>query len=225
MSCICLSVQSDTLLAIIIIDRPERSDRMIVASRFGKRFHYGSCSYAKRIKDKNLISYTNRDLIPDDGRFFCKCCSLFCRNRSRVDFKDISGNNKKVICRYDKDNDVLEVITPYSAWKIVPDIKGKRLLLYHANSSGGIGIQNTFLSGYHKQKTRSDTVSGYLEYIRKHDEYRSTNPVGIRKNMDSSGSRKKKNANKIIKRHNREQSVKNVISLLNSLSVWKNAMA
>ena len=140
MSCICLSVQLDTLLAIIIIDKPERSYRMIVVSRFGKRFHYGSCSYAKRIKDNNLISYTNRDLIPDDGRFFCKCCSPFCRNRSGADFKDTSGNNKKVICRYDKDNDVLEVITPYSAWKMVPDIKGKRLLLYHANSSGGIGI-------------------------------------------------------------------------------------
>lgn len=120
---------------------------------------------------------------------------------------------------YFVNNGNLHIITHHSKWKIIVSNNKNRLELHHQSS-----YQKEYedsVSGYHKQSHSSNLILGYMKYINEHEYYRMRNPLHIvtKKEPPKKGTKRYRGQQKAMARKERQQQIRNVLNLIDSLSV------
>lgn len=142
-----------------------------------KIVHFCGCHYVKHIKKSNRATFQTLKEAHKLGYRLCNCCAPIAKHY-RKEYKEIETfcQSEGLSCRlYDG---TLEIDSPYSSWKIITSGKKSKLFLYHKNELQYIKKgQESICPGYHSQKTREETVIGYLKYIIVHDVWRRENPL------------------------------------------------
>ena len=81
---------------------------------------------------------------------------------------------------YTLKNGVLDIVTQYSAWKLICAENGK-LSLYHKNTCKSFNEEAEEIPGYHSQAIHKKTIMEYLCFIVQHDGYRKNNPLNVQR--------------------------------------------
>lgn len=121
-------------------------------------------------------------------------------------------------------NRSISIYSIKSKWKIALD-KKNRMVLYHKNDFETNKDHLSEISGYHLQgDARRGSVVAYLKYIVEHDYYRIINPVYIPKKKKDSppprkGTKRYKSAQRRTEKYERRQAIRNVLNLIDSLSI------
>lgn len=159
----------------------------------------------------------------EQGYRLCKHCNPLFRCYRKESDKIIDFCRENGLSVHLSDSDI-SVYSIESEWKIVLD-KKSRLALYHKNDFKTNKDRLSEISGYHLQgDARRRSIVAYLKYIIEHDYYRMLNPVYIPKEKKKSpppkkGTKRYKSTQRRIERYERKRAVKNVLDLIDSLSV------
>ncbi len=201
---------------------------MYVASITSKQkiFHTADCSHAKSIKEDHRIYFQTAEEAIQKGYRRCQdCCeigSYYKKERNEILSYCFQNGISAGINREDG---FLDVVTPYSSWKIIVNGRKHGRYLYHRNTIE-TESPGALLPGYHPQHVLRNTLIGYLRYIVEHDSYRRSHPLLIQKPKKDwrechyrKGSKKYKNQQNRLKRMERRESIKRVDELLQSLEV------
>lgn len=109
-----------------------------------------------------------------------------------------------------------------SEWQIILD-KSNEIALYHKNSFKTSRDGLSEVCGYHFQgDIRKNSIAEYLEYIVGHDYYRRLNPAHTPKKESPppiKGTKRYKSTQRKIKKYERKRAIRNVLDLIDSLSV------
>ena len=181
-----------------------------------KIVHLAKCHHIKNADISNISSFNNIVEAEEKGYRVCKHCAglriYLQKEKAQIQqiCKDsgISVNNRWAH---------LHINTVYDQWKIIFDEERNCLKLFHKNSyeTG----KHSLIPYYHCQNFESDTLSDYLDYIIKHDDFRQTNPLRIKQRQPKAqkGTKryKKEQEKKAYNKHRR--SVKTVLDLIDSL--------
>lgn len=142
-----------------------------------KIVHWCGCHYVKHIKKVNRAVFETLEEAHKLGYRLCNCCAPIAKYyRKECKAIETFCQSEGLSCRlYDG---TLKIQSPYSSWKIITSGQKHQLFLYHKNELKYIKKgQNSICPGYHSQKTREETVIGYLKYIIAHDVWRRENPL------------------------------------------------
>lgn len=117
----------------------------------------------------------------------------------------------------------IEIVSPFSRWKLLMDETGRGLDLYHQNTVNWDGSACDVV-GYHLQgDARKQNIVDFLSYIAAHDVFRKHNPISKRpqpkpeKAPPKKGTRRYKSAQKRAKKEARKRAIGNVMSLFEQL--------
>ena len=153
-------------------------------SHGGKIFHSTECTYAGRIKNKNRNYVTTRQEARERGYRMCNCCAPIVRylKKEQKEIEDFARKHNMKLRLYDGE---IHVESGAAVWKIVTE-EGKRgISLYHGNREryNTLRWENGMLQHhYHKQgDITSSSILEYLNYIYKHDCWRSSQIEEYRK--------------------------------------------
>ncbi len=188
-----------------------------------KIIHLEGCHHIRNSDESNISSFNNITQAENKGYRVCKHCS---------GLKTYLHSEKEKIQKICKDNGIsvnnrlafLHVDTVYGEWKILFDENDNCLRLYHKNVFET--DKPTLIPYYHDQKFTCDTVSGYLDYIIKHDEFRNANPVRIKKRKPKKPHKGTKAWDKLQKKNKRMQKkreIRSVLNLIDSLKIQPQA--
>lgn len=140
-----------------------------------KIFHTQHCRYIRNCDSKNLSFFSTKEEGFAAGYRTCKCCTklakIYQKQKSNV-LRFCEEKNYKLIFI----NDVIDIATPFSKWKIHSTKKGRKLKLFHENSVYTVNNKMEFFNGYHTQGVFDTDLIKVLEYIYNHDKYRIDNP-------------------------------------------------
>lgn len=157
------------------------------------------------------------------GYRLCHHCNPLFKHYNKENREIIEFCHENGLSVYLKDK-YISICSAQSQWKIVLD-KDNRIILYHKNSFEKNKDCLSEINGYHLQgDIRKSSVVEYLKYIVRHDYYRMLHPVYIPKKKKVSppprkGTKRYKSAQKRIEKHKRKQAIKNVLDLIDSLSI------
>lgn len=114
------------------------------------------------------------------------------------------------------------VRSPRSEWRIIYDDNRNGSKLYHKNELNPGKHSYDLLNSYHDQKVSYPAILQYLTYIADHDYYRMLNPLHPaqqKKAPPMKGTKRYRKAMAKEKRKARREAVRNVLTLIDSLSV------
>lgn len=148
---------------------------MLYGSRISKEkvFHYGNCSYSKRISTKNRLFFTSVTEAKAMGYTQCPCC-----NRIAAEYRKNMREITDFCDEHDlwpilRDDELYVISKDDTAWRIRmkgDGSKGKQLL--HENKLHEKYDRRTTKYAdrqYHDQQIRGSSIIGYLGYIYRHD--------------------------------------------------------
>ena len=158
----------------------------------------------------------------DQGYRLCKCCSPLAKlyKSEKVQIIDYCQRNGFSVHLGRKS---ISVNSFFSKWKITFNCNGD-MVLYHKNTLKKDKDDMSEIDGYHLQKCDSkDSVIDYLEYIERHDRYRLHNPLYIPKSQrvyipPKKGTKRYKKEQHKLDKAKRNQNIRNVMKLLDSLN-------
>ena len=183
-----------------------------------KVVHYEGCHHLKSIKADNLKSFKSiQDVRKSDYRL-CSCCSPVMKH-IKAERKTLDEYCLKNGLLYFVHKGDLYIRTYRSKWKILACDKKGSLELHHHNQINKEYADSVL--GYHKQNVHYNSILGYFEYINEHDHYRMLNPLHIpsKKEPPKKGTRRYRSQQRAIAKKERKQQIRNVINLIDSLSV------
>ena len=113
------------------------------------------------------------------------------------------------------------VRSPRSEWRIIADDTRAGSKLYHKNDLHPGKRSSDLLTAYHDQKVSYSKLLKYLDYIVEHDYYRMLNPIYPvqHKAPPVKGTKRYRKQLKQQKKKARKDAVRNVLTLIDSLSV------
>ena len=188
-----------------------------------KIIHKVECAYISSIDINDIGWFESLTEAYEHGYRLCKHCSpLFKHYKNERDkILEYCQNRGLSVWLGDKG---ISIHSLKSRWKIALDDKD-HMILYHKNDFETSRDYLSEIKGYHYQgDVRCDRIVEYLEYIVEHDRYRLNNPVYVPKkkkehSLPKKGTKRYKKAQKKLEKHKRIQAIKNVISLIDSISV------
>lgn len=148
---------------------------MLYGSRISKKkvFHYGDCSYSKRISTKNRLYFATTLEARSQGYTQCPCC-----NRIPMEYRKNMMQITDFCDEHDlwpilKDDELFVISKDDTAWRIRmkgDGSKGKQLL-HESKLHVKYDRKKTRYENrkYHIQEIPSSNIIGYLCYIYKHD--------------------------------------------------------
>lgn len=194
---------------------------MIINKRT-KIIHDQNCSFAKKIKPENRLKEKCRvsDCL-DNGYAYCSHCSTPIK-KYKKEFCEIKSlcNGKKIM--FYPVSGFIQAKTPHDEWRIIPADQKHDMILLHKN----FGKVDSF-ANYHSQKIRGHSLKSIFEYINNHETYREKAPFEMHlskefvEKLDTYpiGKREKKIRKKYNKRRNIINDEKNVLFLLDMISM------
>lgn len=189
---------------------------MFVYSKLSSRkiAHSQHCRFIiGKNKDRLGFFHTSEEAIAAGYRL-CKCCThaakLFGKYRSRA-LRYCKEKDYKISFL----NDVIDIETPFSKWKIVLSKNGDAFVLYHRNSIYVWTNEKERFKGYHYQNVTNHDLIMLLDYISRHDSYRKVNPFQCslflpEKKKPASGRKSKRKKGRIKKEQKRKKKKKMV---------------
>ena len=186
-----------------------------------KIIHTAECFHINRIGADDIGWF---ETLPDayvQGYRLCKHCSplLKCYRKEHKQILDFCRKNGLAVRIGDKR---VFVESNMSKWQIILD-KSNEIALYHKNSFKTSRDSLSEVCGYHFQgDIRKNSIAEYLEYIIEHDHYRRLNPAHTPKKESPppiKGTKRYKSTQRKIRKYERKQAIRNVLSLIDSLSV------
>ena len=116
------------------------------------------------------------------------------------------------------------VRSPRSEWRIIADDTRAGSKLYHKNDLHPGKRSSDLLTAYHDQKVSYSKLLKYLDYIVEHDYYRMLNPIYPvqHKAPPVKGTKRYRKQLKQQKKKARKDAVRNVLTLIDSLSAPQN---
>lgn len=185
-----------------------------------KIFHNQFCTYVKRIKPENIIEMETARRFRKNGYRACNCCSFMGR-KYKSEYEELQSYAKKNLMKVWLEDDAVYVETSIGAWKITQYSKTQNICLLHANTENYRFLakkNGKIIHTYHMQgDTRSKTILGYLKYIKRHDEWR-TSIINEYKSLPIS-SKKNKKQNKDARINGKKKAVCTVLNMLEVLRV------
>lgn len=179
--------------------------------------HFSGCFHLERIAGENRGTITSLEEAKRMDFRLCRCCSpLAVHYRKEIDPQLRCRHTGKALVLFGDFS--VEVATPLSRWKLIPTDTGG-ICLYHQNTLHPDDNDGA-VPGYHPQQECRSSIRAYLRYIDKHDDYRRLNPVSPQ-NPPRKGTRAYKNYVKKQKEKKRQQSIRNVLALIDSLHEGK----
>lgn len=185
-----------------------------------KIFHNQFCTYAKRIKPENIIEVETTKKFRKMGYRACNCCS-FMGKKYKAECEELQSYAKRNYMKIWLEDDAVYVETNIAAWKITQYSTTQNICLLHANTENYRFLakkNGKIIHTYHMQgDIRSKTIMGYLQYIKRHDEWR-TNIMNEYKSIPVSTKRQRKQ-NKNARINGKKKAVCNVLNMLEVLRV------
>ena len=155
--------------------------RVISMESKSKVYHRSSCRYVNRVQKKNLMEMKWED-AEHYGYRPCLCCDginyLYHSNLGNI--KAFCEQNKMDI---DLRDNKIYVRTDVGCWKLIYIFKDQRFILMHKNHvEGRLSMDEVEHGGYHRQGDMpySGSIMKYLNYIKKHDEFKRKMPDDIK---------------------------------------------
>lgn len=141
-----------------------------------KIVHLSNCEIIHRVPKKNRRTFDSLEEAFEQGYRLCNCCPAIAQ-RYRREKKAVDSFCRNNQLQFKIEDGAMHVISPHECWRIIICGKKRKLVLYHKNKfePKGENIPSA-IPGYHYQAYRSDTILEYLEYIVRHDEFRSKYP-------------------------------------------------
>lgn len=149
-----------------------------------KVFHLPHCKVARRICKAYKRSFADPETARIAGYRMCSCCSPV-GMRLRREQAAVSRFRRKNNMSCHLEDGQLHIITPKSEWRIIVSGKTNKLFLYHKNTYEKYEQIPSIVPGFHSQAIRSTTIVGYLDYIVRHDEFRSQQKKKAKKKANS----------------------------------------
>ena len=149
-----------------------------------KIFHAASCTYSGRIKMKNRNYFDTKQEAREHGYRMCNCCAPIVRymKRERNEIECFARKHNMKLHVYDGELHVEFGVVP---WKIVVEDETREIILYHGNRERYNTLEwkhGMLQHHYHRQNDVSKgTILEYLDYIYKHDCWRSNQIEEYRK--------------------------------------------
>ena len=187
---------------------------------YGKIVHTKNCHFIKNVNFSEVDTIDTMEEAYAKGYCFCENCNPL--NPFVSEFAKVSKDPK--YRRFDlQDHETfIRIFSAYGEWRlaIMPD--GERVQLYHKDRFETPKDAKRYIRGFHCQKAYCYTLSAYLDYIMEHDWYRTLHPAHnahkTKKPAKQWTPRYKKEQKK-AKNRERRQSVRNVLSLIDSLQL------
>lgn len=192
-----------------------------------KIIHVNQCRYIQNKRKIDLGYFHTKEQGIAEGYRLCKCCThigkLF--NKQRSELKSFCEEKNYSIFL---ENDILNVVTPFSKWKMHTIKHSKKIKLYHNNSIYTLYDKSEFIPGYHIQGVFKADLIWILNYIYEHNQYRFENPYESNilksRKITNNNHRSKSNFNKLKKAENKKQKrkmVKLVYTIIDELEEKK----
>lgn len=141
-----------------------------------KIVHLSNCEIIHRVPKKNRRTFDSLEEAFEHGYHICKCCPAIAQ-RYRREKKAVDSFCRNNQLQFKIEDGAMHVISPHECWRIITCGKKRKLTLYHKNKFEPKGENiPSIIPGYHYQAYHSDTILEYLEYIVRHDEFRSMHP-------------------------------------------------
>ena len=186
-----------------------------------KIIHEANCFHIQNTDIKNIGWYETLEEATAHGYHLCRHCNPL-YSYYKKEYEQITDFSKKNGLRVYLDNACISVITIDSKWKIL--LNGKdSFILYHKNDFEKAKDQSSKIKGYHFQSDALRySIVEYLDYIVEHDYFRMLHPVRMQKSKMSppmKGTKRYKSAQRRIKKQERKQAIRNVMSIFDSLNI------
>ena len=182
----------------------------------GNVYHRRGCKYVQMINEE----YKKEDVAIRLMKIqYCKCkyCStLVFKFKSEKHLIDKYCEANGLIYRLDDES--LLVQSEIATWLIKYDDKSELLILFHGNRCPeDVELRKLPPKDYHRQKSAgtSETLMGFLIYIRDHDDYRNNLAENV-ENMPKK-TKKQRTEYKKVKKKERTYKIAKVLQLLNSM--------
>ena len=188
-----------------------------------KIIHSIECFHVQHSKIDNVGWFETLNQAYGQGYRLCKHCSPLVKHYKREEGEITEFCRKNGLAVY-LSNKCISISSTRSRWKIALD-KQNKIVLYHKNDFTTNKDHLSEISGYHLQgDARRDSIVAYLQYIVDHDYYRMLNPVHIPQKQRESppprkGTKRYKRAQRSMEKYERKQAIKNVLNLIDSLSI------
>lgn len=188
-----------------------------------KIIHIDPCFHIRRLDAADIGWFSSLPEAYEQGYRLCKCCNPLVR-QYRVECAEILEYCRKNGLSVFLTNRYISIHSIGSIWRIALD-QTNDLVLYHRNDFETDNDHLSQIKGYHLQRdVRRNSIMEYLDYIVDHDYFRMLHPVHIPKKKGEAppprkGTKRYKSAQRKIKRDERVQAIKNVLDLIDSLSI------
>lgn len=188
-----------------------------------KVFHITSCGCFKRLKKGTRKHFSTLEEAEKAGYRPCKHCATINKYLKGHE-KDIKKICESYHMKLNVDGNRVHVSTKMSHWQIIIGGKDKKIFLYHKNTRNINTLPEpdfVHIEGYHSQKTRSDSIEGFLYYIADHDIYvkERQKANASQKKKPRMGTEKWRKQQKMMNKTQKKQAIGNVLHLLDSLTI------
>lgn len=182
-----------------------------------KIIHTQYCRYIQNRSKDDLGYFYNKYDAFSKGFRLCKYCSrigkLYMKQQKAVT-EFCAEKNYSISL----DNDVLNIITPFSKWKTTFSKNGNKLKLYHRNSIYSLNNNKKHISDYHQQCFFNADLLIVLDYIYNHDKYRLNHPyesniIKTTKKKIRPGQRSKRR-NAALRKYEKKKRKKKLVKLV-----------
>lgn len=149
-----------------------------------KIFHAAGCTYSGRIKIKNRNCFATQQEAREHGYRMCNCCAPIVRymKKEQKEIEDFARKHGMKMHLYDGELHIESGVVP---WKIVVNEGSKGISLYHGNRERYSTLEwkhGMLQHHYHRQSDiTGSSILEYLNYIYKHDRWRSSQIEEYRK--------------------------------------------
>lgn len=188
--------------------------------------HSTDCRFIQGIDKRDLGFFKTRYDVVKSGFRLCKCCTHTARLYRKQRFRFLK-ECKKLGYTASFYNDVIEITTPFSKYKIFSKKNKNTFILYHKNSIYSIKNEPSVIPGYHSQNFRSKDLLLILDYIKQHDRYRIEHPYENRfiasktRREHNEDKRKHPKTRKKEKNHRKRERIKLVLTMIEQLEKEK----
>jgi len=186
-----------------------------------KIVHISNCRYINK-GNENIGTFCTLQEAYKKGYRLCKKCNpvtvAFKKEKNAI--LDFVLKNK-YFCKVKQD--YISIISAESQWKIVADLYGKGVTLYHKNKEKAKECDDEYIKNYHFQHIKCNSILSYLVYISMHDDFREKKPFcPLEKARPYTP--KWKNYQKRAKERQRQKAIAKVKRLINS-QITKKALS
>lgn len=186
-----------------------------------KIIHINKCYHLNCVDYSVVGHFDTLSEAYSQGYRLCKHCNPLLKHYKAEMNAIINLSRVKGLSVY-PGNKSISIFSIISRWKITLN-DNNDLVLYHKNDFEKRKDSLSEINGYHLQSDiKKNSIIAYLNYIIRHDAYRRENPLTIYSKTPTppprKGTKRYKKTQRKIAYYERKQAIKNVLTLIDSLS-------